>query len=98
MGVGLDTAERATGVLAVWSNDKAAREAKRRWGNDAYVRNTGSMSSAESRQKHRDERSAALTEKKEIDDEIQARLEALDWYQDLMKRRREALKRADKNI
>lgn len=77
------------------TNDAAKREARKRWGKSAYVRNAESSSSPEKRDKKREEFLAAKAEIEAIESEIKERLSKLDWYQELLKRKRELCKTKD---
>lgn len=72
------------------TNQQAATKAKKRWGNKFYVHNSGHMSSSEARTKARQTVIDARAEMKRIDEEITRRLNALDWYQELRAKRKEA--------
>lgn len=78
------------------TNQQAAAKAKKRWGKVAYARNGGSMSSPERRAEARQIVLDARAEIKEIGEEITRRLNELDWYQELVGKRREAQKRVSK--
>lgn len=78
------------------TNQQAAAKAKKRWGKAFYVRNGESFSSPDKRKAALDTVLSARARKKEIDDEVQRRLNEMDWYQELQKERRECVERARK--
>jgi hypothetical protein len=77
------------------SDAQVEREAKKRWGKKFFIRNGESFSSAEKRNKHREQYQTATKEIAEIEAEIKRRLAELDWYQAL--RTRQASLRKDAN-
>lgn len=77
------------------TDQAAAKEAKKRWGKAAYIRNAGSFSSPEKRDSKRREFLAAKAEIEAIEAEIKERLAMLDWYQELIKRKQELRKTKD---
>jgi len=77
------------------TKQQAEKLARKRWGKRAIVRQGDDMSSPERRAKGREQLIAARDEITAIEQEIAERLNALDWYQELLARKREALKRKD---
>jgi hypothetical protein len=77
------------------TNQQAASKAKKRWGKAFYIRNSESMSSPESRDKSRERYKKSKAEADAIEDEIRRRLSELDWYQELLKRKRELRKESE---
>jgi len=78
------------------TNDKAKREAKKRWGNRAYLSNNGHFSSPERRETARTTHREAKAEIEAIDKEIKKRLDELEWFREFTKRKAELRKIADK--
>jgi len=71
------------------TNQQAVAKAKKRWGKTFYVRNSGHFSSPEQRKTALDAVLNARAEIKRIEEEVARRLAELDWYQELLKQRRE---------
>lgn len=71
------------------TRDQALKEAKRRWGTRALIRAAESRSSSELRSKAKDDYERLKQEKETIEREISDRLDACDWYQELLRRRSE---------
>jgi|SRR5215475_9937079 len=74
---------------------QAEKLARKRWGKQAIVRQGEDLSSPERRAKGKEQHTAAHDEILAIEKEIAERLAALEWYQELLRRKREALKRKD---
>lgn len=79
------------------TNDQAMKQAKKRWGSKALVRNAGRFSSPERRAEASEKTTAARNRIKAIDQEIAERLKVLDWYQALTSERKELQKTASEN-
>lgn len=74
------------------TNDQAMKQATKRWGTRAAVRNAGRFSSPERRDEASGKTQTARARIKDIDQEIAARLKALDWYQALTSERKDLQK------
>jgi hypothetical protein len=70
----------------------ALRLARQKWGDEAFIKDRKTPTSAEQRQAANTSMSAARNRMNAIDAEVKARLAELDWYQALM-HERETLKR-----
>jgi hypothetical protein len=79
------------------TNDQAMRQATKRWGKKAAIRNAGHFSSPERRDEASGKAQTARARIKDIDQEITARLKALDWYQALTSERKDLQKVASEN-
>lgn len=77
------------------TKEQALKQATRRWGKKAFVRMNPSVSSPERRAAAKEKLDAARAEKEAIEKELNERLAACDWFQDLTQRKREATKRID---
>lgn len=79
------------------TNDQALKQATKRWGKRAAVRNAGHFSSPDRRAAASEKATTARARIKAIDQEIAERLKALDWYQALTGERKELQKVASEN-
>lgn len=79
------------------TNDQAMKQAAKRWGKKALVRNAGHFSSPERRAEAHEKTTTARARMKAIDREITERLKTLDWYQALTNERKELQKVASEN-
>lgn len=75
------------------TREQAHREARKRWGKDAYARANVESSSPEKREAGRTERETLKARREAIDKEIDDRLKATDWYVALKAERAQIVKR-----
>lgn len=79
------------------TNEQAKKQAQKRWGKESAIRNAGSFSSPDRRERASQAVREARAEIESIDKEVKERLAVCDWYQELQARRKTARKQIEDN-